>query len=85
LATETGYELTQEILQDYLSDFILVSEEEMVQAILLIMELIRNMAEEAGASPLAAAVKIKDKLKSKKVALVLTGGNMSMPRLKQIT
>ncbi|UCE41100.1 MAG: threonine/serine dehydratase [Candidatus Aminicenantes bacterium] len=84
LATEIGYELTQEILRDYLTDFILVSEEEMIQAILLIMELIRNMAEEAGASPLAAALKIKDKLKSKSVALVLTGGNISMPRLKQI-
>jgi len=84
LATEIGYELTQEILRDYLSDFILVSEEEMVQAILLIMELIRNMAEEAGASPLAAALKIKERLKGKKVALVLTGGNISMPRLKQI-
>jgi threonine dehydratase len=84
LATEIGYELTQQILQDYLSDFILVSEEEMVQAILLIMELIRNMAEEAGASPLAAALKIKERLKGKKVALVLTGGNISMPRLKQI-
>jgi threonine dehydratase len=84
LATEIGYELTQQILQDYLSDFILVSEEEMVQAILLIMELVRNMAEEAGASPLAAALKIKERLKGKKVALVLTGGNISMPRLKQI-
>jgi threonine dehydratase len=84
LATEIGYELTQEILRDYLSDFILVSEEEMVQAILLTMELIRNMAEEAGASPLAAALKIKEKLKGKRVALVLTGGNISMPRLKQI-
>jgi threonine dehydratase len=84
LATEIGYELTQGILQDYLSDFILVSEEEMIQAILLIMELIRNMAEEAGASPLAAALKIKDRLKGKKVALVLTGGNISMPRLKQL-
>ncbi len=84
LATETGYELTQEVLKDYLADFILVSEEEMVQAILLIMELIRNMAEEAGASPMAAALKIKDRLKSKNVALVLTGGNISMPRLKEI-
>lgn len=84
LATETGYELTQEILRDYLADFILVSEEEMVQAILLIMELIRNMAEEAGACPLAAALKIKDKLKGKNVALVLTGGNISMDRLRQI-
>jgi threonine dehydratase len=84
LATEIGYELTQAILRDYLDDFILVSEEEMVQAILLIMEHIRNMAEEAGASPLAAALKIKDKLKGKNVALVLTGGNISMPRLRNI-
>ena len=84
LATEIGYELTQEILCDYLTDFILVSEEEMVQAILLIMELIRNMAEEAGASPLAAALKIKDKLKGKNVTLVLTGGNVSMDSLKKI-
>ncbi len=84
LATEIGYELTQEILQDYLSDFILVSDEEMVQAIIIIMELIRNMAEEAGASPLAAALKIKDRLKGKKVALVLTGSNISMERLKRL-
>jgi threonine dehydratase len=84
LATEIGYELTQDILQDYLNDFILVSEEEMVEAILLIMELIRNMAEEAGSSPLAAALKIKERLKGKNVALVLTGGNISMPRLREI-
>ena len=42
------------------------------------------MAEEAGASPLAAALKIKDRLKGKRAALVLTGGNISLPRLKQI-
>ncbi|MGB2762794.1 MAG: threonine/serine dehydratase [Candidatus Aminicenantaceae bacterium] len=85
LATEIGYELTQEILQEFLSDFILVSEEEMVQAILIYIELVRNLAEEAGASPLAAALKIKERIKGKKVALVLTGSNISMERLKQIT
>lgn len=84
LATQIGYELTQEILWDYLSDFILVSEEEMAQAILLIMELIRNMAEEAGTSPLAGALKIKQRLKGKRVALILTGGNISMERLRQL-
>ncbi|NQT81002.1 MAG: threonine/serine dehydratase [Candidatus Aminicenantes bacterium] len=85
LATEIGYELTQEILQEFLTDFILVSEEEMVQAILIYIELVRNLAEEAGASPLAAALKIKERIKGKKVALVLTGSNISMERLKQIT
>lgn len=84
LATQAGYELTQEILWDLLSDFILVSEEEMTQAILIYLELIRNLAEEAGASPLAAALKIKERLKGKKAALVLTGSNISMERLKQI-
>ncbi|MFP4082516.1 MAG: threonine/serine dehydratase [Candidatus Aminicenantes bacterium] len=84
LATQVGYELTQGILQEYLADFILVSEEEMVHAVLLIMELIRNMAEEAGACPLAAALKIKQRLKGKKVALILTGSNISMERLRQI-
>ncbi len=84
LATQAGYELTQSILQDYLADFVLVSEEEMARAILVYLELIRNLSEEAGASPLAAALKIKDRLKGKKVALVLTGGNISTERLKSL-
>jgi threonine dehydratase len=84
LATQVGYELTQEILWDFLNDFILVSEEEMAQAILIYLELIRNLVEEAGASPLAAALKIKERLRGKKVALVLTGSNISMERLKLI-
>lgn len=84
LATQVGYELTQRMLWDFLNDFVLVSEEEMVQAILIYMELVRNLAEEAGASPLAAALKIKERLKGKKVTLVLTGSNISMERLKQI-
>jgi threonine dehydratase len=84
LATRTGYQFTQEILWDFLSDFILVSEEEMKKAILLYLELVRNLAEEAGASPLAAALKIKERIKGKKVALVFTGGNISLERLKQI-
>ena len=84
LATQVGYEFTQEILQDYLNDFILVSEEEMVQAILIYMDLTRNLVEDAGASPLAAALKMKERLKGKTVVLVLTGGNISRERLKEI-
>jgi threonine dehydratase len=84
LATKVGYKLTQEILQDFLSDFILVSEKDMVDAILIYLEVVRNLAEEAGAAPLAAALKIKNRLKGKKIALVLTGGNISTARLKAI-
>ena len=84
LATKIGYELTQSILGDFLNDFILVSEEEMVQAILVYLDLVRNLVEEAGASPLAAALKIKERFKGKKVALVLSGGNISTERLRAI-
>ncbi len=84
LATQIGYELTQEILGKHLADFILVSEEEMAQAILQYMEYVRNLVEDAGAAPLAAVLKIKDRIKGKKVALILTGGNISLLRLKQI-
>lgn len=82
LQTKMGYELTQEILRKHLSDFILVSEDEMAVAILLYLELIRNLSEEAGASPLAAALKIKGRLKDKTVALVLSGSNISLDRLR---
>jgi threonine dehydratase len=84
LATNIGYELTQEILQEYLADFILVSESEIAEAVVLILEVVRNLAEQAGASPLAAALKIKERLKGKKVALILTGGNISTEHLQQI-
>jgi threonine dehydratase len=84
LQTQMGYELTQEILQAHLADFILVSEEEMGQAILTYLELVRNLAEEAGAAPLAAAVKIKERLKGKTVVLVLSGSNISLARLRSL-
>ncbi|MGB8953556.1 MAG: threonine/serine dehydratase [Candidatus Aminicenantales bacterium] len=84
LATMTGYALPQEILWKYLNDFILVSEEEMEQAVRIYLELVRNLTEEAGASPLAAALKIKDRLQGKKVVLILSGGNISQERLRTI-
>jgi threonine dehydratase len=84
LQTRMGYELTQEILQKHLADFILVSEEEMSAAILTYLELVRNLSEEAGASPLAGALKIRDRLQGRTVALVLSGSNISMERLKAV-
>ena len=84
LATQVGFELTQEILQKYLADFVLVTEEEMEKAILVMLELVRNLVEDAGASPLAAALKIKEKIAGKKVTLIITGGNLSIPRLRSI-
>ena len=64
-----------------LDDFILVSDEEMEDAVVMYLEHTRNLMEHAGAASLAAAIKIKERLKNKKVALIASGGNLSMEHL----
>ena len=62
----------------------LVSDAEILQAIALYLEKAHNLAEGAGAAPLAAALKLRDRLAGKKVALVLSGGNLSMEQLRRV-
>ncbi len=81
LATRNAFELPLGILREHLDDFILVSEEEMREAIKFYVEHCHTIAEGAGAATLAGAIKLKDKLKGKKVALVLSGGNLTYDEL----
>ncbi len=84
LATRVGFELTQEILRSRLDDFVLVSDEEIRKAMLLLIEKTHNLVEAAGAAPLAALIKSKEKLKGSKVAIVMSGSNISLAQLKDI-
>ena len=84
LATAMGYELPLGILGDLLDDFILVSDEQMEEAIVLNLEHTHNLTEHAGAASLAGAIKIKDRLRGKKVALIMSGGNITVGQLKAI-
>ena len=84
LATRVPFELTQKILRKYLDDFVLVSEDEMRSAMRLYLEKTRNIVEAAGAATLAAALKIKNQLRGRRVAIVVSGGNVSMEQLKSI-
>jgi len=81
LATKSGFELPISILKDMLDDFILVSDDEIDEAIVMHLEKTHNLAEGAGAASLAGALKIRDRLRGKKVAIVLSGGNISLPQL----
>ena len=81
LATRNAFELPLGILRSQVDDFVLVSEKEMRHAIKLYLEHCHTVAEGAGAASLAAAVKLKDPLKGKKVALVLSGGNITFDEL----
>ena len=67
LAIRKPFELPLEVMKRNLGDFILVSEEEMKAAVRLYVEKAHTIAEGAGAASLAAAIKIREELKAKKV------------------
>jgi len=84
LATRRAFELPLEIMREKLDDFILVSDEEIREAIRLYVERAHVIAEGAGAAPLAAAVKMRGRLKDRKVVLDLTGKNITAEELRSI-
>jgi threonine dehydratase len=84
LATRTAFELPQQILWQWLDDFVLVSDDDIRTSQALIIETTRNLVEAAGAASLAAALKLRDQLAGKRVALILSGGNASREQLLDV-
>jgi threonine dehydratase len=84
VATRVPFENTQRIMRKYLDDFVLVNDEDIKKAVVMLLEHTHNLAEGAGAIPLAAALQMKDRLAGKKVALVMSGGNLSVEKLNSI-
>jgi threonine dehydratase len=82
LATRVGFELPQQILRERLADFVLVSEDEIREAAVYMLERTRNLIEAAGAAPLAAALKLD--LAGKKVGLIASGGNVTLDQLRAL-
>jgi threonine dehydratase len=84
LATGTAFDLPQRILRRLLDDFVLVSDDAISESVRLLLARARLLVEGAGASPLAAALSLKDRLKGHRVAMILSGGNISIPQLKAV-
>ncbi len=84
LATRAPMELPQRIMREHLHDFLLVSEDEIRAAQRAMIESTRNLIESAGAAPLAAALRLGDELRGRRVALVASGGNVSREQLLEI-
>ena len=83
LATGTAFALPQAILWEALNDFVLLRDEEILQAMVWMVERAHTLAEGAGAAPLAAAYRLRSELQGKKVGLVCSGGNTSLEHLRQ--
>ena len=84
LQTRTAYELTQRILWDLLDDFVLVDDTELEAAVALYLQHCHVLAEHAGAAALAGALKLRQQIAGKKVALVLSGANITLPQLQHV-
>ena len=82
LATGVAFELPQKIMRELLYDFMLVSEEEIMRSMVWMIEHAHTLAEGAGAASLAAAYRMRDTLKGKKVGLICSGGNTSLEHLR---
>jgi len=84
LATGQAYYYAVKTLIDRLDDMVLVSDDEMRDAVVLLVRSAHIVAEESGAAAAAAAMKLRERLAGKKVAIVVSGGNMTLDSLRRV-
>ncbi len=79
LKTSLG-EITFPIIRKFVEEIVVVSEEEIISAMRLVFERMKIIVEPSSAVALAAVIKIADKLQSKKVGVIFSGGNVDFGR-----
>jgi threonine dehydratase len=73
-------EQTLGIIKEYVTDILLVSEEEIIAALRLIYERMKIIVEPSCVVPFAAALRNANLFKGKKVGIILTGGNVDLTK-----
>jgi threonine dehydratase len=76
IAVATAGTITQEVVKRLVDDMLLVDEGDIEQAVLMLLEIEKTLVEGAGAVGLAALARYPERLRGKKVGLVLSGGNI---------
>lgn len=84
MATRVTFDLPFSILQRELDDVVTLSEDELAGGVRLALRGTHNLAEGAGAAPLAAAMKLRDRLAGKIVVCVMSGGNIDAAALRNV-
>lgn len=84
LKTRTPFWLPLQILKSYLPEVVRVDDDAIEEAVYRLLDDDSVLAEGAGAASNAAALEIGDALAGKTVVLVVSGGNLSTPRLGEI-
>ena len=84
LATGYAYYVPVKTFLDRLDDMLLATDEEMSRAVLLLLRWAHVVAEDSGAAALAGAAQMTSALRDKKVAIVVSGGNMTSEGLRRV-
>ena len=84
IAVRRAGERTLPLVQKYVDEIVTVEEEEIANAILLLLEREKTLAEGAGAAAMAAVLNRKLPLREKRVAVLVCGGNIDVTLLARI-
>jgi threonine dehydratase len=84
IAVKVPGALTLPLIRQRVNDVLLVGEDDIEQAILMLLEIEKTVVEGAGAVGLAALLKHRDRFKGRKVGLILCGGNIEPLVLAEI-
>ena len=84
IAVKAPGELTLPVIRELVDDVLLVSEDDIEQAILMLLEIEKTVVEGAGGVGLAAVMKHAERFKGRRVGLILCGGNIEPLVLAEI-
>lgn len=84
IAVKEPGELTLPVVRERVDDVLLVEEEDIERAVLLLLEAEKTVAEGAGAAGLAAVLKHADRFRDSRVGVILSGGNTDLMNLSSI-
>ncbi len=84
IAVKAPGDLTVELINRYADGVVTVSDTEIADAILLLLERCKQVVEPAGATPLAAVLNGKLDVKGKRVVCLLSGGNIDVSFIQSI-
>lgn len=84
IKTRTPFALPLEIMQEHLSEMVLVEDDDLRAAIRRLLADDSVLVEGAAASSVAAALQLGDELAGKTVVLPISGSNLSMAKLREI-
>lgn len=84
LATRNTYDLTFPALREGLAGFVSVTDAELASSLRLLLRTTHSLVEGAGAAGLAGLVNLGDRLRGRRVGIVLSGANIDRTTLQRV-